>query len=99
MKILPEWVYSLNDEDIAFIKKFVIASGSLKEIADTYGVTYPTVRLRLDRLIQKIRISEDTNNDDYIATVKKLALDEKISIDAARILIAEYKKTKSRDGY
>ena len=34
-----------------FIKKFLLASGSLKEVAGLYGVTYPTVRLRLDRLI------------------------------------------------
>lgn len=97
MKAIPDWIQSLDDEDVTFIKKFVLASGSLKEIADTYGVTYPTVRLRLDRLIQKIRISEDNNNDGYIATIKKLALDEKISVDAARILIAEYKKTKREE--
>lgn len=97
MKAVPDFIQSLDDEDVTFIKKFVLASGSLKEIADTYGVTYPTVRLRLDRLIQKIRISEDNNNDGYIATIKKMALDEKISVDAARMLIAEYKKVKKED--
>lgn len=97
MKTIPDWVSSLEEEDITFIKKFVLASGSLKEIADTYGVTYPTVRLRLDRMIQKIRIAEDGNNDGFIAKVKKLALDEKISVDAARVLIFEYKKIKGEE--
>lgn len=53
IEIVPEWMVNLEDEDVVFIKKFLLASGSLKEVARQYGVTYPTVRLRLDRLIQK----------------------------------------------
>lgn len=58
IETVPEWMAGLEDEDVAFIKKFLLASGSLKEVAGLYGVTYPTVRLRLDRLIQKIHLSE-----------------------------------------
>ena len=90
---IPEWLTALEDEDITFIKKFLQASGSLKEIAQQYGVTYPTVRLRLDKLIQKIQISEDISNDPYIALVKRLAVNDKLDFDTAKILIAEYKKT------
>ncbi|HEV8673871.1 MAG TPA: DUF2089 family protein [Methylomirabilota bacterium] len=50
------WTDHLSDEDLAFIQRFVLASGSLKELAQAYGISYPTVRLRLDRLIEKIRI-------------------------------------------
>ncbi|MPN59028.1 hypothetical protein SDC9_206746 [bioreactor metagenome] len=71
-----------------------MASGSLKEIANQYSVTYPTVRLRLDKLIQKIQINEDTNNEPYIALIKRLAVNEKIDFDTAKILIDEYKKIK-----
>ena len=88
---IPEWLAALEDEDITFIKKFLKASGSLKEIANQYGVTYPTVRLRLDKLIQKIQISEDISNDPYIALVKRLAVSDKLDFDTAKILIAEYK--------
>jgi len=93
--MLPEWMAGLEDEDISFIKKFLMASGSLKEMAAQYGVTYPTVRLRLDRLIQKIRLSEDIAADPYIAVIKRLAMDEKLDLDTAKLLIAEYKKTRS----
>ena len=51
IEVMPDWIADLDDEDINFIKKFLLASGSLKEVAAAYGVTYPTVRLRLDRLI------------------------------------------------
>lgn len=97
IELLPEWMAGLEEEDVAFIKRFILASGSLKEMAGQYGVTYPTVRLRLDRLIQKIRLTEDVAADPYIATIKRLAVNEKIDLDTAKVLIAEYKKTKNKE--
>jgi len=95
VEVLPEWMAGLEEEDMVFIKKFILASGSLKEVAAQYGVTYPTVRLRLDRLIQKIKICEDTAADPYIATIKRMVVNDKLDFDTAKILIAEYKKTRS----
>lgn len=97
IEVVPEWMINLDDEDISFIKKFIMASGSLKEIANQYGVTYPTVRLRLDKLIQKIRIGEDTANEPYIAFIKRLAVNEKVDFDTAKVLISEYKKLKREE--
>lgn len=94
IEIVPEWMVQLDDEDVSFVKKFILASGSLKEIANEYRVTYPTVRLRLDRLIQKIKISENNTNEPYIALIKRLAINEKVDFDTAKILISEYKKIK-----
>ena len=98
VEIVPEWIQGLEDEDVSFIKKFLLSSGSLKEMAKIYDVTYPTVRLRLDKLIQKIKISEDTASDPYIALIKRMAVADKMDFDAAKTLISEYKKaTKSTD--
>lgn len=91
---IPDWLNNLDDEDISFIKKFLLASGSLKEIANIYDVTYPTVRLRLDRLIQKVQISDENANEPYISLIKRMAVNEKIDFDTAKILISEYKKSK-----
>ncbi len=38
-----------------FIEMFVLAGGSLKQIADQVGVSYPTVRSRLDKVIAALR--------------------------------------------
>lgn len=97
IEIVPEWMLNLDDEDVSFIKKFLLASGSLKEIANQYGVTYPTVRLRLDKLIQKIQISEDVANEPYISLIKRLAVNDKVDFDTAKLLISEYKKTKGAE--
>ncbi|WP_066686393.1 DUF2089 family protein [Christensenella intestinihominis] len=94
IEIVPEWMTALEDEDVSFIKNFVLASGSLKEMAKQYGVTYPTVRLRLDKLIQKITISDDYAEEPYIALVKRMAVNDKLDFDTAKILISEYKKSK-----
>lgn len=90
--IVPEWMQNLDEEDTGFIKRFVLASGSLKDVAQQYGVSYPTVRLRLDRLIQKIHISDSDATEPYVALIKRLAVNEKIDFDTAKVLIAEYKK-------
>jgi hypothetical protein len=87
----------LDGEDLSFIKKFLLASGSLKEIAKQYGVTYPTVRLRLDRLIQKIQLSEGAEQEPYVALIKQLAVNEKLDFDTAKLLIAEYRKRQEEE--
>lgn len=92
IETLPEWMSQLEEEDLVFIKKFLLASGSLKEMARQYNVTYPTVRLRLDRLIQRIEIGETVAGDPYISLVKRLAVNDKLDVDTARQLIAEYKR-------
>ena len=94
MTHIPEWLADLEDEDLSFVKKFILASGSLKEIAGLYGVSYPTVRLRLDRLIQKIKLTERAEEDPYVSLVKRLAVDYRLDFDTAKILITEYRKTK-----
>jgi hypothetical protein len=38
-----------------FIEMFVLASGNLKSIAEQAGVSYPTVRSRLDKIIDALR--------------------------------------------
>ena len=94
VETLPLWMTGLEEEDAAFIKRFVLASGSLKEVASVYGVSYPTVRLRLDRLIQKIQLAETVEADPYVALVKRLAVDDRLDFDTAKLLIGEYRKTR-----
>ena len=98
MTMIPPWMSNLDDEDMTFIKRFLLASGSMKEVAAQYDVSYPTVRLRLDRLIQKIRIGEDRETDPYIALIKRLAVNERIDFDAAKVLISEYRKVRHFEG-
>ena len=53
---IPDWMKELSEEDWQFIKRLILASGSLKEVARQYDITYPTVRIRLNRLIEKVEV-------------------------------------------
>jgi hypothetical protein len=97
MEVIPAWLSELEDEDLAFIKRFILASGSLKEVAAQYGVTYPTVRLRLDRLIQKIQLGEQSGADPYVSLIKRLAMDDRLDFDTAKLLITEYRHIQKEE--
>ena len=48
----------LSGDDQAFVLSFVKASGSLKQMANLLGVSYPTVRNRLDDIIKTLERTE-----------------------------------------
>lgn len=94
MEEVPEWLKMLDDEDIQFIKRFVLASGSLKALAEEYGISYPTLRSRLDRLIEKISVTESPKyKDPFQRQLQMLLVDSIIDKNAARKLMLAYKKT------
>jgi len=52
----------LPAEEQDFILKFLINSGSLKEMAKQMSISYPTLRNRLDDLIEKIKQLQTDEN-------------------------------------
>jgi len=85
------WLAQLSDEDVSFIKRFVLASGSLKELARAYGITYPTVRLRLDRLIEKVKVLD---NQEIVSEFERMLrahyAEGRISMDTLKSLLAAH---------
>ena len=55
-------LYRLSTTDQNFIEQFVLASGSLKHMSELLGVSYPTVRNRIDDLIE--RLNDEKRRDD-----------------------------------
>ncbi|HRQ73430.1 MAG TPA: DUF2089 family protein [Phycisphaerales bacterium] len=54
----------LPREDLELVAELVLASGSLKGVAEAYGVSYPTIRGRVDRVIERLRmVLEDRKPD------------------------------------
>ena len=94
IRVVPSWMENLEEEDITFIKNFMLVSGSLKEMAAKYDVTYPTVRLRLDRLIDRIKMTDDQEAEPYVKLIKRLALEDRVDFETAKLLISDYKKER-----
>jgi len=78
----------LSLEDQNMICLFVLASGSVKDLSQAYGVSYPTMRGRLDSLIGRLRqLVEGKQPDpvsDYLAQL----------IDRGRIASADATKLR-----
>ena len=91
----PRWIDLLEEEDLAFVKRFILVSGSLKEMADAYGVSYPTLRLRLDRLIEKIKILDSQKIEDrYERLLRANFADGKIDAGTFKQLLGTYQQQK-----
>jgi len=48
----------LSAEDQVFVMAFVRSHGSIKEMEQVFGISYPTVKSRLDRLAQQLEFVE-----------------------------------------
>jgi hypothetical protein len=89
------WLELLDEEDVAFLKRFVLLSGSLKDLATAYAVSYPTVRLRLDRLIAKVTIFDDLQiKDDFERQLKGFYAEGKLDPSAYKKILSAYRKTQ-----
>lgn len=84
---LPAWIEAMDEEDLQFLRRFVLSSGSLKALCDEYQVSYPTLRARLDRLIAKVEAAEDPRAaDSFQRKLQVLVADGKLSSALAREL-------------
>jgi hypothetical protein len=79
---------SLPTEHQRFIEIFVLAGGNLKQIAEQAGVSYPTVRSRLDKVIESLR-QEIARTQEVRGTILDgLGTDKTLADEAARIIKA-----------
>ncbi len=87
------WLDYLSDEDLAFVKRFILCSGSLKGLAQAYEITYPTVRLRLDRLIAKIQVVEDQQiTSPFEKLLRAQCAEGKIDLSTFKRLLAAHRE-------
>jgi hypothetical protein len=91
------WLDYLSEEDLTFVKRFLLSSGSLKALAEAYGISYPTVRLRLDRLIAKIQVVDDQQIVSPFEKLLRAELAEgKIDLSTFRRLLAAHNEELER---
>ncbi|EOH97414.1 DUF2089 family protein [Enterococcus pallens] len=90
---VPRWILDLNEQEMEFVKSFLLSSGSIKELAGEYSLSYPTVRKRLDKLIQKIQVSERKDNDQVVKLIHQLEREGKIDRTIAKTVVNEYSKS------
>lgn len=91
----PVWVSDLSAEDLEFLRRFVLASGSLKALATEYRVSYPTIRLRLDRIIDRVKASETLKEvDPMTRKIRHLVAEGALDPAVGKALLDTYAQTK-----
>lgn len=91
---VPNWILALDIESAEFIRKFIINSGSLKNMAEIYDVSYPTVRSKLDSLIKKIELNSKSDDIEFVNMIKNFVIDERMSLETAQLIIKKYKNER-----
>jgi hypothetical protein len=78
---------ALPREDLDLIVELVLRSGSLKELATVYGVSYPTIRLRLDRVIERLQAAVEGKKQDPLSDLLATLVERgEMSVSAARVV-------------
>lgn len=77
----------LPEEDLNLIVELVLQSGSLKALAESYRVSYPTIRNRLDAVIERLKLAVSGKKPDPINDLlASLVERQQLSIDGARAI-------------
>lgn len=97
MNTSNDWFRHLSDDERIFIKNFVLSSGSLKQMSALYEISYPTLRSRLDKLIEKIHTYDNASHDAFVMLIRGLVDEQKIDIETANIIIDDYHERHSHD--
>ena len=92
---LPGWVLGLDDADLQLIRRFVLASGSLKQLAADYDVSYPTIRGRVDALIERMRLLDANTGDDALeARIRLLVASGEMDLALGKEILKLHRNTK-----
>ncbi len=88
----------LSREDLDLTAELLLKSGSLKDLASVYGVSYPTIRNRVDRVIERLTaIMEGRPPDPLTDLLAGLVERGEMSAATAR-LIRDTARAMSREG-
>ncbi len=78
----------LSAEDHVFVMAFVRSHGSIKEMEQIFGISYPTVKNRLNRLVEQLHLVETVPTQSQADVLTQLA-DGEINADEAIKRMAE----------
>jgi len=77
---------TLPDEQVAFVETFLKCRGNIKEVERELGISYPTVRSRLDKVIAMLGLGEDERRMSRVEVLAALERNEMRPEEAVQAL-------------
>ena len=80
---------TLPEEQVAFVETFLKCRGNIKEVERELGISYPTVRSRLDKVIQRLGYGEDTaatNRREILSALERNEMSPEEAVQALKDL-------------
>lgn len=87
---------SLSPENIAFLKTFLRCRGSIKDVEKELGISYPTVKNNLEKLIVALELDESSDTgiektSQYEGLTRseilRMLSEKKITVETAKLLL------------
>jgi len=79
----------LDDEDKEFLVEFLRSRGNIKEVQGRLGISYPTAKSRLDRLLKNLKLYEEEKNSMSKEEILEKLEKGEITADEAIALLKE----------
>ena len=79
---------SLSSEQQHFIEIFVLSNGNLKDMANKLGVSYPTLRRRLDSVIEALSGKSVSNKEERSKILDEIEEGKITPEEAAKLIKA-----------
>lgn len=77
---------TLPEEQVAFVETFLKCRGNIKEVERELGISYPTVRSRLDKVITRLGLGDDGQRTSRVEILAALERDEMKPEEAVQAL-------------
>lgn len=77
---------TLPEEQVAFVETFLRCRGNIKEVERELGISYPTVRSRLDKVVSLLGLAEDEQRMSRVEVLAALERDEMKPEEAVQAL-------------
>jgi hypothetical protein len=85
----PPQLATLTAEDQVFVAAFVRCHGSIKEMEQMFGVSYPTIKARLNRIGQALEFVETSPGPARLDVLDRLANGEITADEAVEMIRAQ----------
>ncbi len=77
---------TLPEDQVAFIETFLKCRGNIKEVERELGISYPTVRSRLDKVVANLGLGEDEEKMTRVEILTALERNEMKPEEAVQAL-------------